>query len=157
MNGSHQMLPYTKSLLGVGKSAFSRFENVNQGSKNHFRRSENTNRGSKTHFRRSENADRGSKTHFRCSENAIRESKTHFRHSENANRGSKTISDAPDTVFRCQRYLNCPTVFNQLDRLQLAETIIPNIVTLLNFEQPENIALKQKNSMPCIELCKALS
>lgn len=31
--------------------------------------------------------------------------------------GLKTISDAPDTVFRCQRYLNCATVFNQLDRL----------------------------------------
>lgn len=55
--------------------------------------------------------------------------------------GLKTISDAPDTVFRCQRYLNCATVFNQLDRLQLAETIIPNIVTLLNFEQSEDIVL----------------
>ena len=127
MNGSHQMFSYTKSLLGVGKSAFSRFENVNQGSKNHFRRSENTNRGSKTHFRRSENADRGSKTHFRCSENANRGSKNHFRRS-----GYR---------FQMSKISKLCTVFNQLDRLQLAETIIPNIVTLLNFEQPEDIAL----------------
>ena len=85
MNGSHQMFSYTKSLLGVGKSAFSRFENVNQGSKNHFRRS-----------------------------------------------GYR---------FQMSKISKLCTVFNQLDRLQLAETIIPNIVTLLNFEQPENIAL----------------
>mgnify|MGYP003537071458 FL=1 len=141
MNGSHQMFSYTKSLLGVGKSAFSRFENVNQGSKNHFRRSENTNRGSKTHFRRSENANRGSKTHFRRSENANRESKTHFRHSENANRGSKNHFRRSGYRFQMSKISKLCTVFNQLDRLQLAETIIPNIVTLLNFEQPENIAL----------------
>ena len=127
MNGSHQMFSYTKSLLGVGKSAFSRFENVNQGSKNHFRRSENTNRGSKTHFRRSENANR--------------ESKTHFRHSENANRGSKNHFRRSGYRFQMSKISKLCTVFNQLDRLQLAETIIPNIVTLLNFEQPENIAL----------------
>ena len=127
MNGSHQMFSYTKSLLGVGKSAFSRFENVNQGSKNHFRRSENANRGSKTHFRRSENANR--------------ESKTHFRHSENANRGSKNHFRRSGYRFQMSKISKLCTVFNQLDRLQLAETIIPNIVTLLNFEQPENIAL----------------
>ena len=127
MNGSHQMFSYTKSLLGVGKSAFSRFENVNQGSKNH--------------FRRSENADRGSKTHFRCSENANRESKTHFRHSENANRGSKNHFRRSGYRFQMSKISKLCTVFNQLDRLQLAETIIPNIVTLLNFEQPEDIAL----------------